>query len=74
MGGGGANYDQILADNGATLSGEIGDASDDLRGAPPSKDGVSGMNTSNFRPTTTPQIRAVGLKHVQPEAQALIKG
>ena len=65
---------KYLADNGATvIRVESVTRRDDLRGAPPFKDGVSGMNTSQFPANYNTSKYGLGLNMSKPEAQALIK-
>ena len=65
---------KYLADNGATvIRVESVTRRDDLRGAPPSKDGVSGMNTSQFPANYNTSKYGLGLNMTKPESQDLIR-
>ena len=65
---------KYLADNGATVVRvESVTRRDDLRGAPPCKDGVSGINTSQFPASYNTGKYGLGLNMSRPESQAVIR-
>ena len=65
---------KYLADNGATvIRVESVTRRDDLRAAPPCKNGASGINTSQFPANYNTSKYGLGLNMSKPESQALIK-
>lgn len=65
---------KYLADNGATVVRvESAIRRDDLRGAPPYKDGVPGINNSQFPANYNTSKYGLGLNMAKPESRALIK-
>ena len=65
---------KYFADNGATVVRvESVTRRDDLRAAPPCKDGVPGINTSQFPASYNTSKYGLGLNMAKPESQALIR-
>ena len=65
---------KYLADNGATvIRVESVTRRDDLRGAPPHKDGVPGINRSQFPASYNTSKYGLGVNMSKPEAQAVIR-